>query len=504
METELGEQIVEVEDLIEKEWKFRYPENAMLVPWDDVQMDERSRKDFGDIESLALSIKKNGLIHPPTVARNGNGAKPWVLVGGERRMKAMQMLGVVMFPVNNREQLEAHEVFELELMENFHRKSMLWQEQCVLICKTHREKVRQKTSDHQPWGQKETGYLLGVSNAHVSHATRLTPYLLRGDAEVIACSSMFAAYEVLLKRAENLAAELSVNELNEKAKVAVARTGGIRHTTDDVDDIFGGGGLKNISTQFAGDAEVDEFLGTPVTTGKLQLDLTNLFALGDCLEVMKTMETECVDHIVTDPPYGIDMDNLVDMKNIETVVDTHDVDQNVSMFEPFLTQAFRLVKPNGYCVFWYDLDHHEKLQAIAGKVGFKVQRWPIIWHKLHPCKNASPRVNFTKNFECAMVLRKSSGTALVSTQTSCVFAGDGQADRKLYDNPFAKPLVAWKFILEAIAYRGQVIFDPYAGQMSCARACINLGMIPRGVELDPDHYNKGIVQLTKLLKEING
>ena len=26
---------------------------------------------------------------------------------------------------------------------------------------------------------------------------------------------------------------------------------------------------------------------------------------GDCLEVMKTMEDNCVDSVVTDPPYGI-------------------------------------------------------------------------------------------------------------------------------------------------------------------------------------------------------
>jgi DNA modification methylase len=198
------------------------------------------------------------------------------------------------------------------------------------------------------------------------------------------------------------------------------------------------------------------------------------------------------------------MDNLSAMKNIDTVVDTHDVEQNISMFEPFLTNAFRLVKQNGYVVFWYDLDHHEKLQTIATAVGFKVQRWPIIWHKLHPCKNASPRINFTKNYEVAMVLRKSVATALVEPQTSSIFACDGQADRKLYDNPFAKPLHAWKSILSAVAYKGQTIFDPFAGQMSCGRACINMGMIPMGIEIDPNHYNKGIMQLTKLIKEING
>jgi len=494
----------EVEDYVPIEWEFRYPQNATLVSWDEVEMTDRSRTDFGDLEPVALSIKKNGLIHPPTVtlAPEGHPFK-YILVAGERRMRSMKLLEITLFPVNVRDYMEKHEILELELMENFHRKQMLWQEQCVLVAKTHREKVRVSSLDSKSWGTRETGALLGVSNAHVSHAVVVSPLLLQQDAEICAALNLFNAYEILLKRRENEAAALMVGELNQRASNVAAATGGIRVTKDDTDDVFG----EVLDPTFRvvdGEAEVNEFLGIPATTGKLNLDLSSLFRLGDCLEVMPTLPEACVDHIITDPPYGIDLTQMAELKNIDTVVETHDVEQNISMFEPFLQNAFRITKPNGYVVFWYDLDHHEKLQSIAKRIGFKVQRWPLIWHKLHPCKNASPRTNFTKNYECAMVLRKTIHAALVEPQTSSVFGADGQADRKLYDNPFAKPLAAWKFILGAVSHQGQTIYDPYAGQMSCGRACINMGRIPMGCEIGEDHYNKGIVQLTKLIKEING
>ncbi len=494
---------VEVESAVEAVWTFRYPNNAELIPYDEIDTGDRSRKDFGNLEELANDIKKNGLIHPPLVTISSSGhTHPYTLVAGERRFRAMRLLEISCIPTNVRDHMPRHEVLELELMENFHRKQMLWQEQCVLIAKTHREKVRVSSLDSLRWGTRETGYLLGVSNAHVAHANVLAPMLLQGDAELAGASTMFAAYEIILSRRENEAASLTVQNLNAKASLAAASTGGIRVVKDDVDDIFGEV-LDPTLRIVDGEAEVAEFLAIP-TAGKLNLDLTSLFSIGDCLEVMPTMPEECVDHIITDPPYGIDLTQMAEMKNINTVTETHDVEQNISMFEPFLLNAFRIVKPNGYVVFWYDLDHHEKLQSIAKRVGFKVQRWPIIWHKLHPCKNASPRTNFTKNYECAMVLRKTIHSALVEPQTTSIFSADGQADRKLYDNPFSKPLAAWKFILGATSYQGQTIYDPYAGQMSCARACINMGRIPMGCEIDPDHYNKGIVQLTKLIKEING
>lgn len=473
----------------EPAWTLRCPINAAMVKVSDICVLDRSRKDFGNLEDLANSIRKNGIIHPPTVALNWrDDDKLYVLLGGERRLRAMVMLGLDVIPVSVRDQVAKHEVLEIELMENFHRKQMLWQEQCVLIAKTHREKQAQATEDCATWGMRETGQLLGVSAAHITHATMLMQYLLAEDAEICAANSMFAAYEILLKRREDEAMKLATVDMNKLAVTASAF--GIRTIEDDSDVIAGGDSL-------------DAFLGEHLKIDKLAFDFKSLFRLGDCIELMPTLEAELCNHIVTDPPYGIDLDMMGEMKNIETVADTHKVEQNVGMFEPFLEQSYRLLKPGGYCVLWYDISHHEKLQLLGNKVGFNVQRWPIIWKKLHPCKNEAPRVNFTKDMEFAMVMRKK-GAVLSQPQTTSFVEADGQAERKLYDNPFAKPLRVWSFILQAIAYKGQTIFDPYAGQMSCGRAALNMQMIPMGLEIDENHYNRGINGLQQLQKQING
>ena len=103
-----------------------------------------------------------------------------------------------------------------------------------------------------------------------------------------------------------------------------------------------------------------------------------------------------------------------------------------------------------------------------------------------------------------MVLRKSSNSALTQPQVTSFMIADGSAERKLYDNPFAKPMAVWKFILEAIGREGQLILDPYAGQGSCLRTVINMRMVPTGIEIDPAHYNKGMLNLTRVINDING
>ena len=59
----------------------------------DIRIGERHRKDMGDLEGLARSIDEIGLLHPVVVRPDG------MLVAGERRIKACQMLGWQDIPV---------------------------------------------------------------------------------------------------------------------------------------------------------------------------------------------------------------------------------------------------------------------------------------------------------------------------------------------------------------------------------------------------------------------
>jgi len=109
---------------------------------------------------------------------------------------------------------------------------------------------------------------------------------------------------------------------------------------------------------------------------------------GDCLVHMAAMQPESIDHVITDIPYGIDMSNLQQANtgmDISSVAAEHNVGENVSLMQSLIPAVYRILKPAGFFVFWYDLDHHEKLQAWATAAGFRVQRWPLIWHKTHSC-----------------------------------------------------------------------------------------------------------------------
>jgi ParB-like chromosome segregation protein Spo0J len=62
-----------------------------LIKISDIIIGNRFRKDFGDIDSLAKSIEKHGLLHPPVLRKVSNGN--YVVICGVRRIAAYLKLG---------------------------------------------------------------------------------------------------------------------------------------------------------------------------------------------------------------------------------------------------------------------------------------------------------------------------------------------------------------------------------------------------------------------------
>jgi ParB family chromosome partitioning protein len=84
-----------------------------LVRITDIKIGERYRQDLGDVQALADSIKEVGLLHPPVID-SGN-----VLIAGERRIRACELLGWTEIPVRR---LDLADIVRGEYAENAIRK----------------------------------------------------------------------------------------------------------------------------------------------------------------------------------------------------------------------------------------------------------------------------------------------------------------------------------------------------------------------------------------------
>jgi ParB family chromosome partitioning protein len=85
---------------------------------DDMQLGPRLREDLGDLEELARSIARHGLLHPPVFGRDKR------LIVGMRRVRACQLLGWTEIEVRWIDELPEDERLAIELEENLRRKDL--------------------------------------------------------------------------------------------------------------------------------------------------------------------------------------------------------------------------------------------------------------------------------------------------------------------------------------------------------------------------------------------
>ena len=89
----------------------------MLIEIEKIKIKDRIRKDFGNIQELADDIKENGLINPPVITPD-----TYELITGERKIRAMKLLGYKQIEVRPMAVKDAEHQLNLEISENEARK----------------------------------------------------------------------------------------------------------------------------------------------------------------------------------------------------------------------------------------------------------------------------------------------------------------------------------------------------------------------------------------------
>jgi ParB family chromosome partitioning protein len=116
-----------------------------------VDREGRQRNDLPNLDELADSINRLGLIHPIVITRQNT------LVAGERRLAACANLGHTHISAQYTDELEESRLHEIELEENIKRSNLTWQEECQAIYNYH----NLRKASEPTWTQEDTGVVSG-------------------------------------------------------------------------------------------------------------------------------------------------------------------------------------------------------------------------------------------------------------------------------------------------------------------------------------------------------
>ena len=189
----------------------------------------------------------------------------------------------------------------------------------------------------------------------------------------------------------------------------------------------------------------------------------------DCLETMKRMPDNFVDLILTDPPYGIKeaRNNNASRGKLAIAKDygSHDWDDKIPSKEIF-KEMFRV----------------SKNQIIFGGNYF------VEYLKNSPCWIVWDKNNGDNDFaDCELAWTSFKTAVRLKTWTWNGMLQHNMKDKETRYHPTQKPAGLIRWILTKYANDGNVIYDPFMGSGTTARACKDLGYVWIGSEISKEY-----------------
>jgi len=446
-----------------------------LIPIKDIVVGNRMRKFFGDIEALANSIARFGLMTPIVLDENNN------LIAGHRRIKAMQHLGKPDIAFRRMSQLDDITRQELELEENIRRKDLEWPEEVIGLYKLYTAKQARygdkgsTLASNGGYGIEDAARELDRSGGSISMDLALARGLYEYPelTEEKTKSAAFKRYRRLKETA--LRSELAKRKQTATTEPEPEED---EEAFDDEEPATGGG----IQRQ-------------PIR--KALWKGLGVFYHADARDVLRQLPAASVDLIVTDPPYGIGMYREgapVSSSKFASSQGTMYGDnpkEIMDMLDEVFMHAAKVLKPDGHAYVFFHMTRYEPVYIMLRRHFGTCEATPIIWLK-QTSGIGDPNRNWIYTYEpCFWVNR---GRGLVKPQPYNVLKYD-TVSKKIHS--VEKPVALMRHIIEASAVKGELVMDPFAGSGSTLVAAAQLGCRFAGVEKHADFWRSAVDRVSR-------
>ena len=188
---------------------------------------------------------------------------------------------------------------------------------------------------------------------------------------------------------------------------------------------------------------------------------------GDCTQVLRQLPDECVDLIVTDPPYGVRYQDRFG----RTVANDDDPSRVLGAF----TDLYRVLRPDSLCISFYGWGLVDDFFRAWRRAGFKPVGH-IVWVKEYASRARFLRYRHEQAFLLAKGRPPLPGKPLDDIQP-WVYSGNT-------DHPTQKAVRILTPVIEAFTQRGEVVLDPFSGSGSALVAAAITGRRYLGIELE--------------------
>ena len=430
---------------------------------------QRQRKEFAKpaLDELKNSILSYSLLHAPVVQQQGDR---FILVAGERRLRALDMIAAEgSYFWHNKEQylpgflpvvlldeaLSELTRSEIELTENVERVELPWQDRIAALNYIH--ELRKAANPRQS-AMDTAKELVAEGNTMTATSTAASPAAVKTT-------------QMELLRANIISKHL------DKPEIAKAR-----NATEAYNLI-----ISNEERAFH--AELIRRGETKVASVEVRH--------GSLLDILPKLDSGQFDTILSDPPYGINVDaggfrsRTVHAHNYEDTPESARAILSCILFE-----GFRVCKPRANLFIFCDIDLFGWIKDTAARAGWDPFRTPVSWGK-SDSEGTAPwgREGFRRTIEWIFFARKGQKGLFCSPID---YLRHNRVARNEREYGPEKPVPLLKELLAASTLPGEYVLDPCCGSGSTLVAARELKMRALGIEVEEKAYNLSLTKINNL------
>ena len=201
-----------------------------------------------------------------------------------------------------------------------------------------------------------------------------------------------------------------------------------------------------------------------------------------CEDVLPSIDPDDVGLLLTDPPYGIDLDTDYTKKHGRRGGTFVSIASDDEPFDPGPLLAY------GRCVLWGANNYASRLPDAPA--------W-IVWDKV--CLNLPTSY---RSAEAELAWTNVTRRMQVFHHQWMGAARDTERGRTLH--PTQKPVALMRWIIDRWTEPGDLVLDPYMGSGPIARACADLGRRYFGVELVEEYCAVAVKRLSQQTLDLTG
>lgn len=417
---------------------------------------QRTKINESAIAELSISIQAHGQFHPITVLeineeyRAQNPTTPllckWRLIAGHRRLLATALLKIPEIEANLRDNLTDLEMAEIELDENLMRENLHYSDEVMA-------KKR----------------LFDIRSALYGDSMRdLSVHLNESKGSTFEDIKLARAMEYI----PDLAKAKNKSQAQNKLKLA----------------------MRRMELSEKAKVEFAELQSNPI----LKTNLDRKIHFGDCLEITKKWNPGIIGCVITDPPYGINLDIGQTKKDSNHPVVYDDNHYDIMDLTALIAkEAYRLLKEDAHAYFWFDIKAYDKVFNLLSSAGFYVEGVPIIWAKPGPGQVNHPDQRWASAYETCFFCRKGNRALLKQGQSNILNYDPVPPSKKIH--PTEKPVALLRQLIETSSVTGEIILDFCGGSGSTAEAAIQTNRNFLICEKDQAYY-QGICERIRSLE----